>query len=151
MATSTSHGRSVVFLVTVGLVLFMWSPLGPSARQHHAGGRVAGHGYDAGFETSLVAVGGVHVAELRVCGDGTAAGADRDERTVVAAFPRRQLIEPARGGRTDRARGAVDVPGRHLLVAREARAGVEIAVRADRVGVLLVDLTGSHVDAVARP
>ena len=57
--------------------------------------RVARERDEARFETRLVAVRRVHVAELVVRGDGAAAGADRDERAVVALLPRRQPLEVA--------------------------------------------------------
>src|SRR5690606_14432422 len=79
-----------------------------------------------------------------------APGADRDEGAVAAFLPGRQLLEPPRGGGPIGVGPAIDVTGRHLAVAGEARAGVEVAVGPDRVRVPPVDLARAHVDAVGR-
>ena len=81
---------------------------------------------------------GLFMSPSSVCAaTRAAAGADRDERAVVALLPRRQRLEPRRPpSAASRSLPAVDVAGRLLRVAGEAGARVERAVRADRVGVL---------------
>src|SRR5213075_1825651 len=75
----------------------------------------------------------------------------RHERTISAfLFVWRQTLEPIRDSLTPDLFTAVDMSGGLLCVAREPRARVERAVRANRVGVAPVNLAGPHMHAVRR-
>jgi len=112
--------------------------------------RVAGESHEARFETRLVAIRRVHVAELVVGRHRAAAGADGDERAVVALLPRRQPLEIAQRAAAMFLQAPVDVAGGLQRLAGESRAREERPVRADRVGVALVDLARAHVHAIGR-
>ena len=82
--------------------------------------------------------------------DTAAAGADRNERAVVALGPRRDHLEAPGRHAPPLFVAAVDVAGRLRGFAGEPRAGVERTVRPDGVRVMLVDLARSHMHAVHR-
>src|SRR5258705_5094915 len=112
--TSTSQGRSVPFFFGLFVFLFFMSvscltcvydpassfqlPASGFRLPVLRGGHFAGRGFvregdQAGFEARLVAIGRVQVAELVVRRDRAPAGADGDERAVVAHLPRRELLQ----------------------------------------------------------
>src|SRR5688500_9088571 len=84
-------------------------------------------------------------------GNGTSAAADGNEPAVPAfVLPRHEAIE-ARGRRAvQRVLVAVDASDRFVRVTREAGARVQVAVRAERVGVLAVNFERPLVHAVGR-
>ena len=102
------------------------------------------------LEAGLVTRRGVDVAELVVGGDGTAAGADRDEAAVVAITPGADGVVGGPHFVTSRVPAAVDVTRCLCRFGGEAGTGEQRTVDADRVGVLSMDLAGSHVDPVDR-
>ena len=101
MTTSTSQGRSGPFFLPLSCVLLPPDPPSlakpfplPGQRGLRSRCCLPRQRHHASLEARLVAVGLVHVAELGVRGDRAAAGADRDERAVVALLPRRERLEP---------------------------------------------------------
>ena len=115
---------------SMSFLLFVLSCLSQSQCQS-APRRLARERENARLEARLVTVRHVHAAKLGVRRHRASAGADRDERAVAAAFPRRQHVPLRRGARAKRVGPVVDVPDRLRGVAREARARVERTFRID--------------------
>src|SRR5262249_13627224 len=111
-------------------------------------GRLPRERGDASFETGLVTVRRVHVAELVVRRDRATAGARRYERAVVQLLPRREALEVPERLRPEPVLPPVDVPRGLQRLAREAGAREQRSVRTDRVRVLRMDLARAHVHAV---
>src|SRR5262249_39084728 len=90
----------------------------------------------------------VHVAELVVRGDRAAAGADRNERAVVALLPRGETLEVAQRRGAQVVPPVVDVARGLERFAGEAGTREERSVGTDRVGVRAVYLARPHVNAI---
>ena len=77
-------------------------------------------------------------------------GTHGDEGAIPAFVPGAEPVELCARGLAPRVAPVVDVAGRHRLLAGEARARVERAVRPDGVRVLHVDVARTVVHAVGR-
>src|SRR5438552_1967725 len=111
-------------------------------------GRVMRQRNDSRFETGLVTCRQIHVAKLCMGGHQATPGTHRNKRAVLALVPRVKLVEPLARALAPRVETAVDMPRCQPFFAREPRAGIQRAVRPNRLSIGAVDVARAVMDAV---